>query len=101
MWLLHHITSSCLRHDASVGLFGLLNEASRRNWRTTLGTWRHLGKRGRRKWRTNQVSAVLLSPLDHGLEEAELLFSFCETVVAGPTPLDQWDDGRSCWRIKL
>jgi hypothetical protein len=53
MWLLHHITSSCLRHDASVGLFGLLNEASRQNWRTTLGTWRHLGKRGRRKWRTN------------------------------------------------
>src|SRR5258707_14780733 len=68
MWLLHHITSSCLRHDASVGLFGLLNEASRQNWRTTLGAWRHLGKRGRRKWRTTQVSAVLLSPLDHGIE---------------------------------
>jgi hypothetical protein len=68
MWLLHHITSSCLRHDASVGLFGLLNEASRQNWRTTLGTWRHLGKRGRRKWRTRQVSAVLLSSLDHGIE---------------------------------
>jgi hypothetical protein len=68
MWLLHHITSSCLRHDASVGLFGLLNEASRQNWRTTLGAWRHLDKRGRRKWRTTQVSAVLLSPLDHGIE---------------------------------
>jgi hypothetical protein len=53
MWLLHHITSLCLRHDGSVGLFGLLNEASRQNWRTTLGARRHLGKRGRRKWRTH------------------------------------------------
>lgn len=65
MWLLHHITSLCRRHAASMGLFGLLNDASRQNWRTTLALGGHLGKPGRRKWRTTQVAAVLLSPLDH------------------------------------
>jgi len=38
------------------------------DWRKTLGARRQLGKRGRRKWSTTQVSPVLLSPLDHGIE---------------------------------
>ena len=60
-WLLRHMTSFCWRHDPSVGLFGLLNEASRRNGRTTLGARRHLGKRGRQNGAQPRLGGAFMS----------------------------------------